>query len=362
ILILTYQLPILIGIYPIDVCFVVEKDVNFDVLWTWTFPSVSSSLRDVLLRKCCLKSEKSQDITPYLYGQYAKQWYYLYTSTTKNSTVMTKVTHVALAIVAKDFNPEKYKTLCRILCSKLLQTGSPASILQGYLSVFTKGSCKDDDDDGAFTIKEYDPRKAYVEKSVKDVVNIFGVETILIYTALMLKKRVAVYSPRLDTLLDITRALPLLVWHRQNWSILYPYVHLEDDELDDLRSNAVYIAGFTDASIEDRTELYDLFINVAAGEISIPSHAKETFQMGKVHKDIAMYMVDASKDEGSSDQSFIKELSTKTKDLIANLKKLAVESEDGSEPKVTLEGLKERKLTAVMEDFLFNLAAAEGMV
>lgn len=57
------------------------------------------------------------------------------------------------------------------------------------------------------------------------------------------------------------RALPVLVWHRQNWSILYPYVHLEDAELEDLKSSMTYIAGFTDASVETRVELYDLFVN-----------------------------------------------------------------------------------------------------
>jgi hypothetical protein len=30
------------------------------------------------------------------------------------------------------------------------------------------------------------------------------------------------------------------------------------------------------------------------------------FQMGKVHKDIAMFMMEATKDENSTDQSFIK--------------------------------------------------------
>ena len=37
------------------------------------------------------------------------------------------------------------------------------------------------------------------------VVQTFGIESILIYNALLLKKRVVVYAPHLETLLDICR-------------------------------------------------------------------------------------------------------------------------------------------------------------
>ena len=59
----------------------------------------------------------------------------------------------------------------------------------------------------------------------------------------------------------ICRTLPLFVWHRQNWNVVYPNVDLEQEELEDLSIHGTYIAGFTDASVEGRTELYDVFIN-----------------------------------------------------------------------------------------------------
>ena len=42
---------------------------------------------------------------------------------------------------------------------------------------------------------------------------------------------------------------------------MYPNVDLEQEELEDLSIHGTYIAGFTDASVEGRTELYDVFIN-----------------------------------------------------------------------------------------------------
>lgn len=53
------------------------------------------------------------------------------------------------------------------------------------------------------------------------------------------------------------RTLPLLVWHRQNWNIVYPYMSL--DEGDTLKHS--YIAGFTDPAIETHEELYDVLVN-----------------------------------------------------------------------------------------------------
>ena len=58
--------------------------------------------------------------------------------------------------------------------------------------------------------------------------------------------------------------------------------------------------------------------------------------------------------------SIFQDISNKTKELLNNLKSLATE-EDGKSY-ITLESLKERKMPPATENFLFSLAACEGLV
>lgn len=57
-----------------------------------------------------------------------------------------------------------------------------------------------------------------------DVINLFDEQTIHIWSAILMKKRVAVYSDRLAHVLRVIRALPLFTFHRQDWDILRPFV------------------------------------------------------------------------------------------------------------------------------------------
>lgn len=271
---------------------------------------------------------------------------------------LPRVQAFSVILLTKEFNPEKYETLCRILCQCYCKTGTPISLLEIYLAVVTKGKCNTEEN-GKFSVQDYQTKLAYANSNLAEIIETFGVETILIYTALLLKKRIVVYFPphSLQDLLQVTRSLPAFVWHRQNWNIVFPYVELVEEEVDQLKSNNHYVAGFTDATIESRSDLYDIFVNGTANQISIAPHAKDALAMGKLHKDIAMFMVKLIEDTEVNQQQVIKEIATKTKELLNNLKSLA--DEDGS---ISLESLKERKMPPATENFLFSLAACEGLV
>ncbi|KAG5831009.1 DENN domain-containing protein 10 [Anguilla anguilla] len=335
----------------------IEKDVNHDVLWVWCYPSVSAELRDVLLRKCCLTLEGSV-LHTFVFGQFSRTWYYITTVEVQEPTALKKVTHFSIVLTAKDFNPEKYAAFSRVLCRMYSKHGSPVRMMEGYIAVLTKGVCQSDEN-GSFLIRDYDARKAYLAGSIKDVVSQFGMESIILYTALMLKKRVVVYHPRIEALLEFTRVLPALTWHRKDWSILHPYVHLNDTELESLRLCTGYVAGFVDPEISNRPDLFDVYVNLPDSEITISQNAKEAMTMGKLHKDIGLLMVQSAEHADRTDGQVIKDISVKTKEILTNLTSLAEECEDS---KITLETLKRRRLPSATENFLFHLAAAEQLL
>lgn len=78
---------------------------------------------------------------------------------------------------------------------------------------------------------------------------------------MVLKKRVVVYCDVLGELLQIMRALPQFVWHRQDWSVLRPFVAAKKSEIADLQTAGVYVAGFVDPGVRGSEQMYDLFID-----------------------------------------------------------------------------------------------------
>lgn len=52
--------------------FILEKDRNNDVLWAWTYPSVSEVQKSLLLRKCTFDTAHQ-----FLYGRFRSDWFYI---------------------------------------------------------------------------------------------------------------------------------------------------------------------------------------------------------------------------------------------------------------------------------------------
>jgi len=230
--------------------------------------------------------------------------------------------------------------------------------MEGFLSAFTRSSweCAV----GKFRDNDFDYKQALLASSIKDIINAFGMQIILVWTALLLKKRIIVYCDNVNELLKVVRAFPLFVGYRQNWDILRPFVNGSKSELEDLQSAGVYVAGFIDPTkANDSSLIYDIYVDVPAQIITIADNAKADFSMGNFHKELATFLVKSAEDK--TEQEIIKGLAAKTKELIQYLKSLCLQNSDGSYT-LTMEILKDKKLPRNMDRFLYNLGIAENLV
>lgn len=343
-------------------CSIVERDTNGDVLWAWTFPSISDQQRSLSLRKCCLTDGDGGSATGngtqrFIYGRFHKQWYYIGCTEVFDSDNLPWVKQFALVLWTNDFNPEKYETLIRIFSKTYCITGDPAVMLRLYLSVAVHGSCTTEEN-GTFVVNEFDARQSSqnCHTMVKELINMFGLEIILIYTALLLRKRVAVYHHSLQALQKWVRSFPALMPHRSEANELYPWIDLVPEEIASLKACQCYIAGFRDSAVGSRNDLYDVLVNLPAREISVAPHAKESMVMTKTHKEIALQLVQLAAREDIGESQILKEVADRTNDLLNHLKSLSTVTDGEGRRMVLLEELRKRGFAAPLENFLFNLA------
>lgn len=95
-------------------------------------------------------------------------------------------------------------------------TADPTKVLEAYLSVFTTGEFALRGN--SWRARDWKDERAYVSTgliSLKDLVTMLGVEAVVLWNAIVLKKRVCVLCDNVQRLLAVTRVLPQMAWHRQ---------------------------------------------------------------------------------------------------------------------------------------------------
>jgi len=327
---------------------IIELDINGDLL-AWSYPHITKNHDAVIRARSGIKTDSTQ----FRFSKYKNEWQYFQSFPVSKQN--SKVLKATVCIISQTYNPAKFAILLNMFGQLYLEECTPLPVLQVYLSIFISG--KAETKQGTFTAIEWDDRRAFISP-VKKIFELFGIETILIWVAMITRKRVFVYADRVDDLQALIRSFPLIgSWHRQNWDILRPFVNLNDLELLDLKDSGVYVAGFTDSSCVNYKEMYDLFVDVTSKSCTVNDSARADFALAKFHKELITGFLKSSAED--TDQNMIKAMAVKTKELLANLETFKVDHSDGKY--VTLEDLQRLKLPANMDRFLFNVASAEGM-
>ena len=315
---------------------IAERDHNGDVMLAWSYPGSDAALDAHVLRRCApelerdasglaaaLKHEGVGAVGSLFWTRFQAHWVYVLPfAVGGQNPALPQVAAFAVVLQSKQFDPEKHAAICGEMAKAYASAGTPLKVLEGYLSIMTLSSF------GGFSEDRFAAEDAKRGAApIGWLIELFGVEVVLLWTALLLKKRVLVYSNKLPELQRCLRVLPALVWHRDNWNILRPYVCASHEEdLDELQG--VFCAGVTEP-LDSRQDLWDLYVDLPALTITVADGARKDFTMTSVHKDVAGALISTYADGDGSNAAIIDMLAGKTRDVIAKLEMLAEAEEDG---------------------------------
>jgi hypothetical protein len=260
---------------------------------------------------------------PY-FGRHGGLWHYCF----PRRAAAPSAEGTLAIVLSPAFSPEMLLTLAKVLSDAAAGGGGGAGGASGgtlaaqaaWLSAYTQGAIGE-----AWVAARFDAGKNFRATGAKALLSALGVEAILVWAALMLRKRVAVLGGSASEVIRAVRLLPLLVAHRYDAAataaggaatlaspagLMHPYVALGDaallgsagggeaeNEVDlggplgaatraaleegtaaqlaDLSEGGSWVAGFTDASVASRGgELWDVAVDLRARTVVVADAAK----------------------------------------------------------------------------------------
>lgn len=168
---------------------------------SWLFPDLPSSAQSTVLSRVSFDEP--------VFSRVGDVWHYQFPVTAGlPSTVLPATSGLVLVVLSRTYLPERYLQLAKLLAESFVATGSPVELLRTYLEVFKTGRL------GAWSMAAADPSRVLRPAGLAALLAEVGVEAILLWTALLLRKRVAVYGESAAAVIRAVRVLPQLVSHR----------------------------------------------------------------------------------------------------------------------------------------------------
>lgn len=321
---------------------IIERESNQQNLVTWTYPTVTNDLA-AYLKIRCFPPQSDKEL--FFYLRKNNLWIYI-----KNFFHKEKLT--ALIVLAEEFSLDKFKLLCDVLEKNYKKTSNPVELVKLYINLISGKSAyyQQNGSEIGLNLKTFS-----TEVGVKDMIINFGLEIILIYNAILLKRRILVYHRDIERLQKKMVPMTYIILFRNLKDHFLPWT----ENVSELKGNSFYLAGTTEENALSNERYYDLYVNLLENEIVISKAAKDCFTMAKVHKDIAHFLVELSESD-LNETKVIEQIQNKTDDVIKQLYSIATSRDN--KKMITINDLKSKKYGLPLENFLFNLAVAENIM
>jgi hypothetical protein len=286
-------------------------------------------------------------------------------------TAFPSIPSASVCVITKNFNPEKWLQVLQVLFEQYSSsTSDPTKILEGYLSIITTGHFSN----SAGTVELASFSDADVVKqpssAIKDLCSSLGIEAVVLWNAVLLKKRILVLSDSVTKLLPVVRALPLFAAHRSDFSVLRPLVSSEQEyHIEDLQSAGVWIAGTIDTDLASQSSLYDVLLNLGSGagggespRVVVTTHAAPGMKMCGFHREVASIITELAEGGGNNNVNvtsadIFAAVGKKTDEILASLKSLV-----GAEGKLSESSINGKVTNESSQQWLLRLAGSEGLV
>lgn len=310
---------------------------------------VSSNIQALCVKRCITEGLNC----PFFYFKYKSDWIYVHT--TMGGCVDPNLNGMSLCLITRSFNPEKNQNLLELLAHQYISSGDPTKILEGYLSVYTTGLFTNAK--GSFKATAYDDEKALQGSSkLTDLIGLFEADTVILWNAILLKKRILVFADSVPKVLEIIRTFPSLAVHRKDWNVFRPVIRDEPEHMEDIQAAGVYIAGTVDSSLMLRTDLFDVIVSAPDRRITVVDSSADDMRMGALHREILNLMV-PDEPADLNDGALVAAIALKTTVVLERLQSIQLDSKEETEEAIM--GLSKNEAT---NRWLCKLAAAEGII
>lgn len=306
----------------------------------------------MLQNLCCKRTADHKDYNSFIYFKLKNDWIYVLNSKSM-SQILPDVNYVSMCLISRSFHPEKCRNMLDILMDQYSKNGDPTKVLEAFLAIHATGKF------GLFDSSTYKTDAAmYTHDSVmKELVHTYGVDTCVLWNAMILKKRILVHGDSVEQIIKYVRTLPQLVFQRQDWGMCRPIVNAEPEHLEDLASCGYFVAGTMDNSMVSKTDTYDVILSLLEKRVVVSPHAVDSLKMTSIHRDIANLFNEVTSSD-AADKDIIKSLALKTNQIISNLK----QCENEETKRISEASINERVSNPGTQQWLLRLAIAEGLV
>jgi hypothetical protein len=172
-----------------------ERTPHRHVQLTWAHPSLPEPLASVALSRARF-SEPT-------FSRHGLTWFYAYPAAAPSGSAYQAV------VWSEEFFPEKHLTLAKAVLDAFLGGGcAPLVAQEAWLAAFCDNAV------GAWRGDAFDAKKSFRRAGARALLGALGVEATLVWTALMLRRRVAVLADTAADAIRAVRVLALLVSHR----------------------------------------------------------------------------------------------------------------------------------------------------